>query len=131
MPNRYAASVLLALSFIGYSCSSAPTQTQLDSSMNGGTFTASPNDKFSLRLDLNADAGYQWDYEISDSTVVTMEAPPAFQAPENVTGGVTVETFYFRVLKGGRCTLTFNQLRGWEQGVPPISTVEFLVVVNP
>ncbi len=131
MRNYYVWLVFLTLLLIGCSRSSAPTQSQLDSSINGGTFTASPNEKFSLRLDLDADGGYQWKYEISDSTIVTMDAQPTVQAPKNVVGGVSVETFYFRVVKEGECTMTFNQSRAWEQGVAPISTVKFFVVTNP
>lgn len=131
MRNYYVWSVFLTLLLIGCSRSSAPTQAQLDSSINGGTFTASPNEKFSLRLDLNADGGYQWNYDVSDSAVVTMDTQPTFQPPKTGVGGVTIETFYFRVLREGQCTMTFNQSRGWEQDVAPISTVKFLLVAKP
>lgn len=131
MRNHFAALVWLPLFFIGCSRSSAPTQAQLDSSINGGTLTASPDEKFSLRLDLHADGGYQWNYEVSDSTFVITDSQPTVQAPKNVVGRVAVETFYFRVLRGGQCTMTFNELRGWEHGVAPINTVKFLVVANP
>ena len=131
MRSHYVVLLCLPLFFIGCSRSSAPTQMQLDSSVNGGVITALPNETFSLRLDLNFDAGYQWNYQISDSTVVAKDAQPTFQPPKTGVGGVTVETFYFRVLREGQCSMTFAELRGWEQGVPPISTVNFIVVAIP
>lgn len=88
MQRHHVASVLLISLFIGCSCPFAPTQSHLDSSIDGGTFAASPNDNFSLCLNLNADGGYQWYYNIGDSTVVTTDAQPTFQAPENLVGGV-------------------------------------------
>lgn len=131
MIRGYVTLALLALFFAGCSRASGPTQVQLDSSVNGRTISAIPGDALSLQLNLNADGGYQWNYQISDSTIVTTGSPPTFEVPENGVGGITVETFHFRVLREGRCTMTFEELRGWEQGVAPISTVEFLVVANP
>lgn len=131
MKNYFLVPAIPLLLFAGCSRSSAPTQVQLDSSINGDTLAISPNEKFSLQLDVNADGGYQWNYRMSDSTVITTDAPLTFKPKNSQTvGGVTVETFYFRALKGGQSTMTFTQQRSWEKGVAPISIVKFLVTAK-
>jgi predicted secreted protein len=117
--------------FIGCSDSSMPTQTQLDSSINGKNVVYSSNQRFSLELDLLADAGYQWDYTISDTNTVRIDST-SYRPKSgnwNLDGGMTVESFYFRTMKTGKCTINLIEHQGWLPDVPPIHSVQFNVSV--
>ena len=107
--------------------------TPLDSSVNGKTVAYSLNQSFALDLDVQADAGYQWDCSISNPAVATTDQAPSFR-PKNggpvVPGGATVETFYFRTSAIGQSTITFIEHQSWLTNVPPLVTVEFTVVVR-
>ena len=113
--------------------SPGPVNVPMNSAINGKTFTCSLNQTFSLELDLNADAGYQWDHSISDTSILHLDSTN--YRPQSgdkfVDGGLTVETFYFRITSAGRCTIDLIQHRGWESGIRPIQTVHFAVVVQP
>ena len=121
----------LMILFLDCSDSSMPTQTQLDSSINGKNVVYTSHQRFSLELDLAADAGYQWDYTISDTTVVRVDSTR--YRPKsgnwNQDGGLTVETFYLCTKNAGKSTIGLIEHRGWEKDVPPIAVVRFNVSV--
>ncbi len=108
------------------------TAAGLDASIDGKTVEVGQNQRFSLELDLNADGGYQWDYQISDTNVVRMEStsyrPKSGQW--GMVGGLTVETFQFRTGRTGTSAIHLIEHRGWEPDIPPINTVEFIVLVK-
>jgi len=103
----------------------------LDASVNGTSVTYALTQSFSLELDLNADAGYQWFYSASDTTVIHVDGTE--YRPKsgnwNQVGGLTVETFHFRATKPGRCSISLYERRGWLPNVAPIDSVRFGVVV--
>jgi predicted secreted protein len=110
-----------------------PVGTPLTSSVNGTELTCLHNQRFSLELDLSADAGYHWDHSISDPSVLILDST-AYRPRSgnwNQVGGITVETFYFRAAGPGMCTVELSQRRRWEPNVPPIQTVRFFVFVYP
>ena len=113
---------------LGDSLTSPP---QLDSSVNGKTVAYAPNQSFLLELDLNADAGYTWYHTFSDTTVIHLDSTR--YRPKsgnwNLVGGMTVETFYFRATKTGKCSIALDERQGWLPNVPPINSVRFTVVV--
>jgi len=116
--------------FPGCSKSPQPTEPQLGLDISGKHVVYLPNQQFSLELDLNADAGYQWDYDISDTTVLRIDSTRyRSKSGEIVVGGLTVETFYFRTLTIGYCTVSLMERRGWERDTPPIHAIQFWVVV--
>ena len=131
--KKYHLILILATSFfVRCSDSGLPTENQLDSSINGKTVLFARNQKFSLELDLHADGGYQWDCQISDTTIARMDGSPSYR-PKNpgvLVGGMTVETVYYRTINTGRCTITLVEHRVWEKDVPPINTVLFGVLVE-
>lgn len=118
-----------------YGCykSSMPTETQLNSSVNGKSINILRNYQFLLDLEVHADGGYKWDCEINDTKVIIQDSVnfrPKY-AGEIKPGGATIETFYFT--SGpipGDCTINLIEHRGWEQNVPPINTIQFHVVVK-
>jgi hypothetical protein len=127
--DHHFAIVALMVLFLG--CSDMGTQTPLDSSIDRKNVTYPINHTFPLELDLHADGGYQWDNTISDTTIVHLDSTNyrPKQGGQIVDGGLTVETFYFRTRKVGKCTVRLIEHRGWLPNVAPINTVEFTVSV--
>jgi predicted secreted protein len=121
------------VTFFACSHPTQPIDTPLDSSVNGKSLNYSAGQAFSLDLDVSADAGYQWDYTISEPAVVVVVSGSTIR-PKNpgpvVPGGATMQTFYFRAAGRGQCTITLVERQGWMKDVPPIVTVEFTVVVR-
>ncbi len=131
--KKYYPLFLIVISFLfGCSESTLPTEVRLDSSINGKNITVNNNSKFTMELDLNADAGYQWDYSLSNTSVLKVDSTN--YRPKsgnwNQVGGLTVETFYFCSKKTGQCKINLIEHRGWESDVPPINTVQFNVIVR-
>jgi predicted secreted protein len=111
---------------------SLKSEAELDSSVNGTTIAYAPSQSFLLELDLNADAGYSWFCAISDTTVIRLESTSyrPKNGDWNICGGLTVETFHFRTLTDGLCSITLVQRQGWLPDVPPIAAVQFTVLVH-
>ncbi len=127
--NFYA--LLIVLLFTSCSESSSPSEPKLDSLINGRNVSYASNQRFVLELDLQADAGYQWDYSISDTDVVRIDST-SYRPKSgnwNQVGGVTIETFYFRTMRSGKSIVEMIEHRGWEPNVPPIETLKFTVLV--
>lgn len=132
--RRYAPRVVLILYLLA-GCTdkgSDPVKANaLDVSIDKRTLELGQDEKFSLELDVQADGGYQWDYQISDTTVVALEdrsyRPKSGQW---LDGGLTVETFHFRTGRSGGSVVRLRERRVWEMNVPPIHTVEFTVLVK-
>jgi len=128
--------LLILLAFSGCDLGDSPTsEPQLDSSVNGKRVAYESDQSFSLELDLNADAGYSWYLAISDTTIIDLDSTS--YRPKNgnwntvphPVGGLTVETFYFRAMKPGQCSITLDERQGWLPNVPPINSLRFSVVV--
>ncbi len=122
---------LIAFILLGCSKSSQPTEIQLGTDINGKSTTYSPNQKFSLELDVNYDGGYQWFYNISNTSVVQLDSTSyRSKSGQQVDGGLAVETFHFRTINNGQSTISLNERRGWEKDVPPINSIQFGVLVK-
>ena len=125
--------LLVVISFsAGCSDNILSTENQFDSSINGTSIRANKNQQFILELELNADAGYRWDYSISDASVVRIDSTKyrPKSGDWNQVGGVTIETFYFCGIKKGNCIVNLFEHRAWESNIAPITTVHFNVIVN-
>jgi predicted secreted protein len=129
----YTLAFLIVIPFL-YGCSDSllPTESQLDSSVNGKIIKVVQNSNFSLELDLHADGGYRWDCMISDSTVVRIDSTHSRpkDSGEFKVGGLSVERFYFSSRKTGRCLIDLIEHQRWEKDVPPINIVQFNVIVK-
>ena len=116
----------------GCSDSSSPTEINLDSSVDGQTITIAKNQQYTLELETNADAGYEWACTISDESIVIHDSTSS--RPENndseLDGGLTIETFYFRGVNSGSCTISLNEIQPWKDKYEPINTVQFGVIVK-
>ena len=125
--------LLVVISFsAGCSDNILSTENQFDSSINGTSIRVNKNQQFILELELNADAGYRWDYSISDASVVRIDSTNyrPKSGDWNQVGGVTIETFYFCGIKKGNCIVNLFEHRTWESNIAPINSVHFNVIVN-
>ena len=124
--------LLVVISFsAGCSDNILSTENQFDSSINGTSIRVNKNQQFILELELNADAGYRWDYSISDASVVRIDSTNyrPKSGDWNQVGDVTIETFYFCGIKKGNCIVNLFEHRAWESNIAPITTVHFNVIV--
>ncbi len=123
--------VFFSYLFIGCSKSSQSTEIQHGSDIDGKNVICTPNQVFTLTMDVHFDGGYQWFHTISDTDVVQLDSTNyQSKSSQQVDGGVSVETFYFRAKSNGQCVISLEERRGWEQNVSPINTVQFGVLVN-
>ncbi len=131
--KKYYFLFLVIISFLsGCSDNVLSTEDQFDSSINGKSISIKKNQPFILELDLNADAGYQWDYLMSDTSIVRIDSVNYKHASGNwnQVGGVTIETFYFCGIKKGNCKINLFEHRVWENNNDPINTIHFNVIVK-
>ena len=124
---------IVLLTIVSCSHSSSPTEPTWDSSINAKSVTYPRNQKFSLQLVLSADAGYQWNITMSDTTVLRVDSTSyrPKSGNQNQVGGLTIETFYFCTLNVGRSLINLAERRNWEQGKPAIDSLAFSVTVIP
>jgi predicted secreted protein len=122
---------IIIVLFTSCSNSPLPSEPKLDSSINGKNLSYHSNQRFFLELDLSADAGYTWDYTVSDTNVVRIDS--TIYRPKsgnwNQVGGLTIETFYFRTLRTGKSPIAMIEHQAWMPKVPPIDTLRFIVSV--
>jgi predicted secreted protein len=126
----------VAVCYSGCSDSGVPTKAVLDSSVNGRKLDYPQEYSFALDLDVHADGGYQWECQLSNASSLSLDSTRfrPKQEPKQggpiMVGGLTVETFHFRTIKEGECTVTLKERRVWENDVPPIQTLQFIVSVH-
>jgi predicted secreted protein len=132
MKTRIIFILLIISTFFGCSESTSPTETCFDSSVNGKYISVTSGNKFIVELDVYADAGYRWDYTISNTKI--MEVDSMRFRPKNpdvnVCGGVTIQTIYFKAIQPGRSKVYLYEHQPWEEDTPPINTVTFNVRVK-
>ena len=131
--KKYYLLFLIIISFLfGCSDNVISTENQFDSSINGKNVSINKNHQFILELDLNADAGYQWDYSMTDTSVIRIDSTN--YRPKsgnwNQVSGVTIETFYFCGIKKGNCIVNLFEHRVWESNIEPINNIQFNVIVK-
>jgi hypothetical protein len=104
---------------------------QLDETVNGMTLSYGSNQRFKLCLDSWADAGYQWEYSLSDSSVAFVEGKVTYrQNNPDVAGGLSTATAVLCTGRTGRCRVTFIEHQIWMKDNPPRKTVTFTIVVS-
>jgi hypothetical protein len=104
---------------------------ELNETVNGKTLLYGSNQRFKLFLDSWADAGYQWDYALSDSTVAFVDGAVTYRSNNpGVLGGLATATVVIHTGRSGDCRITFFEHQRWMKDVPPHKTVTFTVVVE-
>lgn len=131
---RSASFFIFIFSALIYGCiqTSGPDGYKYDSWVNGRTLVYPANTKFTLQLEVDADAGRQWDYTISDSNVLRIDSTSYRPASGNwnLVGGETIETFYFSTLRPGSAAVLMIQHQPWAPTTPPVDTLTFTVMVH-
>jgi len=91
--------------------------------------TVSANQSFSFELEVCSVCGYQWNYSISDTSVLQIDSLKYKPKSENLEeiGGITIETFYFTAKTKGFCTINLAEVRNWEVETEPINSVRYFV----
>jgi predicted secreted protein len=131
--KKYYLLFLVIISFLsGCLDNIVSTENQFDSSINGKIIRINKYHQFTLELDLNADAGYQWDYSMTDTSVVRIDSTN--YRPKsgnwNQIGGVSIETFYFCGIKKGNCRVKLFEHQAWESNIAPINTIQFNIIIE-
>ncbi len=104
---------------------------QLNEAVDGLTISYVRGQRFILYLDSQIDAGCQWDYTLSDSTVVSVEGNVTYRSNNpSVLGGLATATVHFCTGHLGKCDVTMFEHQRWMIGVPPSKTVSFTVLVQ-
>jgi hypothetical protein len=134
MKSPFHATILACFILPGCVQSTEPIEqglSQLDATVNGKAVWYSPDQQFLLAVDSYADAGYQWDWEISDTLVVALVGNPSYKPNNpNVCGGLCTATFRFRTNMSGICVVNLIEHQRWMKDVAPRATVRFSVVVR-
>ncbi len=109
-----------------------PNGTPFTSTIDGKYVACFPKQRFSLELDLHADGGYQWDLTLGDTSILHLDSTHYRPKSGNWSGvgGLTVETFDFRAVHIGQCTINLAERQEWMKDVPPINTIRFAVIVK-
>jgi len=118
--------------FFNCSNSTAPNEIFLDSSVDGKYISVTSGNKFIVELEVYADAGYRWDYTISNTKIVEVDSvrfKPKY-SEEIIPGGTTIQTIYFNAIRPGRSKIYLYEHQPWEKDTPPIKTITFNVRVK-
>ena len=103
----------------------------LTETVDGKTLSYGTNQRFKLLLDSSIDAGYQWDYMLSDSTVASVEGEISYRSNNpGVPGGLATATVVFRTGRPGDCNISLFEHQRWLRDVTPRKTVTFRVLVQ-
>lgn len=96
-----------------------------------GTITVREGREFTLALDANPTTGYEWRLARPPDAAVVQLLGQEYRPdlPRRIgSGGTSLWTF--RAAGAGETGVTFEYLRPWESGVPPIRTETFAVRVT-
>lgn len=117
--------------FLLYSCNN--TINQPNPQIIERTMSVNINNEVIFELELHADGGYQWEYSISDTTVLQIDSinyrPKSGDWSQD--GGITIEKFYFTAKRSGQCIILLNERRIWEEDIAPINSVKYSINVLP
>lgn len=130
------ASMVLFLLFTFFGCkhSTEPIErgpVKLDATVNGKTVEYSAGQKIELNLEASVDGGYQWDNEISEPRVVSVEGVTTYTSRTPISvGGSCTASIMFVTNTPGRSTITLIEHRQWEKNVAPLHSLTFTIVVR-
>jgi len=86
--------------------------------------------KITVRLCSNATPGFQWDYEITDDTVVK-EEDHDFEEPDgDLTGAVGTEVWSFEGTEKGTAVVTMEYSQPWDGGMKKEWTYKMTITVE-
>jgi predicted secreted protein len=98
--------------------------------MNGKSVSLKVGDTFEIQIPTIPTAGYNWEAEDLDATILLQVGDPVFKADSNLTGAGGIVTLKFKVVGTGTTPLNLIYVRPSENGVPSLYTDSFGVTVE-
>lgn len=100
---------------------------------NGHEVSVTVGQVLVVELPSNVTTGYGWNYRISGELLEQLGQREYMvdSHPFGMVGVGGTEIWRFKAAKAGRQTLRLDYSRPWENGVAPVSTVSFNVMVVP
>ena len=86
------------------------------------------NEVFAITLQGKPSTGYLWKFVSVDGITLTNQIHRTIN--ENVIGGPTEITFFFRTDKPGEYKVKLIKVRPWEKNTPPIESYEETILVS-
>ena len=93
------------------------------------TSTRLQSDETTIQMKGNPTTGYNWFYEISDESIITVEENVKYLGDDMIVGAPSMFTYTITSLKPGQTTLHFEYKRPWET-VEPIETKDYYITVT-
>jgi predicted secreted protein len=128
---------MLALLIAGCSELGEPLErgsSTLDETINGRSLWYPPGGTFAIVLEEEADAGFVWEYALSDSTVIRVDSVTYKKytplPPPVPVGGSATKTIHFSATRRGQCEVYLYEHQPWMKNVPPWRVVRFSVFVQ-
>lgn len=119
------AALMVAVSLAACSSDSGGSSAASSSFATGSSSSSSiavldAEDVVTISLDYSAGTGYEWRCSTDPEGVVAQvgQATEDLAEGEDVAGGPLQDRFTFRAQKPGEVVITFNLVRGWEEGEP-------------
>jgi len=121
---------IFILLFLSFQCK--PVTVQKTEKDSGETLKMHPKDRLEVVLKANPTTGYRWDIAYLDSTVLKHTGSEYIPdpVPKGILGSGGRSILRFEADKIGSTLLKFIYHRPFEKDVPPVKTVEFIVIVE-
>ena len=87
-------------------------------------------DTLEVILKGNPTTGYNWEVDYVDSAILRQVGKPEFKADRKARGSGGIMTMRFEALIPGQTVLRLIYHRPFEEGIPPVQTLEATVVVK-
>ena len=92
--------------------------------------TAAVGENLTIRLEVNASTGYQWQLEEPIPASVTLISSDVEASDARRVGAAGTQVIVLAARTRGSGTLVFALRRSWETGVPAAQTVQFKITVR-
>ena len=120
----------LCASILLTGCYSKPKNIDVDSSEV--TYEMTVEDTITVTLEENSTTGYEWNYTMADADVLEYVSD-SFEPPDSqdeMVGEAGKHTWVFKAIGKGSTKIDFNLSRSWEEGVKPVETKIYDVIVK-
>ena len=87
-------------------------------------------DKITIKLCSNMTTGFQWDYQLTDDTVVKEEDHDFEEPDEDLVGAAGTEVWTFEGTKKGTTEISMGYSQPWEGGIKEEWTYRVTITVN-
>ncbi len=117
-----ATALALAMVFVA-ACTATPSgPLELSAKDDGSTQQVEIGQNVTLRLESNQTTGYRWAIDGSLPEQLEQDGEPEYKAESGMVGAGGVETWKFKVVKGGSGELNMKYWRSFEPTAEPAET---------